>query len=273
MGWLATGRAAAVTGAGGGIGRSLARSLARAGARSILVLDNNMSGAQETAKMCDEISNGSCTSTAVACDASDGSALTDALQGAGPLDLLCANAGVATVGDSQAPDREWQAAWDLNVMQAVWGTRAVLPGMLERGDGAILITASAAGLLTQLGSAPYTTTKHAAVGFAEWLAITHGDAGINVTCVCPQGVRTPMAERMTEAMDISPHAKAAQAAILEGLLEPDAVADEALACLEKGQFLCMPSGQGTEDHVAKKAADRERWIGGMRRLQKSLQGR
>ena len=271
MGFLVRGRAAAVTGAGGGIGRALCRSLARQGATSILALDKETQGLGETIAMCDELSKGATTTTSAACDASNGSALRDALTAAGPIDLFCANAGVATVGDcSSASDADWNGAWDLNVMQIVRGAGVVVPGMIERGGGAILVTASAAGLLTQLGSAPYTATKHAAVGMAEWLSITHGGDGIAVTCVCPQGVKTRMAEEMMGGDASSPNAKAAMAAAMGGLLDPDAVADEALAALAEGRFLCMPKGQATEEHVAKKAKDRERWIEGMRRLQAKL---
>lgn len=264
-GWIAAGKAAAVTGAGGGIGRSLVQSLARAGARSIVAIDKNQRDAASTASMVAVLAP-DCDISVVQCDVSDGRNLRGVLHDAGTLDLLCLNAGVATTGDAGAPDAEWQRAWETNVMQIAWGAQEVLPGMVARGDGALLITASAAGLLTQLGSAPYSVTKHAAVGLAEWLAITHGAQGITVSCVCPQGVDTKMAAEMTA------DGGSTTAAILDGLLNPDDVAEEALAALAAGTFLCMPGGErGPARHVSKKAADRDRWIVRMQALQARLQ--
>jgi len=265
-GFLVAGKAVAVTGAGGGIGRSLCRSLARAGARRVLALDLDLAGATDTAALCAAEAPG-CAVHAERCDAFDGPSLRSALAAAAPLDLFCANAGIAVGSDCSAtPAAEWQLAWSGNVMQLAWGAQELVPGMIERGGGALMVTSSAAGLLSQLGSAPYTTSKHAAVGLAEWLSITHGDDGLHVCCVCPQGVRTDMALR---ALEQGPPAMRALA--VDGLLSPDDVAEEAVAALEQGTFLCMPGGdKGPARHVARKAADREGWMASMRKLQRRL---
>ena len=261
--WLPAAKSAAITGAGGGIGRALCVALAKAGARSIVALDIDHEASKETAALCAAAHPG-CAVRAERCDASDGEALRAALRRAEPLDLFCANAGMGSLGDCSAPASTWAASWELNVMQAVHAADELVPAMAARGGGALLITASAAGLLQQLGSAPYSVTKHAAVGLAEWLSVSHAHQNISVVCVCPQGVRTKMAEGMMQS-------DAARAAGLDGLLEPETVAEDALDCLAQGRFLCMPGGdQGPARHVAKKAADRERWIGGMRRLQAKL---
>src|SRR5438874_297401 len=182
-----------VTGGASGIGRALCKRFAREGARGVVVADLDGAGA---ATVADAISAGGGTALAVSTDVAveaDVVALVDkATDTFGPIDLFCANAGIAISGSVDAPDEAWQRIWEINVMAHVYSARAVLPGMLARGDGYLLHTASAAGLLTNLGAAPYAVTKHGAVALAEWLAITHGDAGIKVSCLCPQGVRTPM---------------------------------------------------------------------------------
>lgn len=271
-GWTALRKATAVTGAGSGIGRSLCKALARGGARSVLAIDRDLSAAQATVDQLISTQQHKgqqlqhCEFRAVECDVTDDSALRALLSDSAPLDLFTANAGVATTGGCHdTSPADWQHAWQLNVMHIATAAGILIPPMRARGGGAILITASAAGLLTQLGSAPYTVSKHAAVGLAEWLAITHGGGvdGVTVTCVCPQGVRTPMIEDMLDGP--------ARALALDGLIEPDDVAVEALQCLEAGTFLCMPGGKkGPAKHVARKAADRERWIEGMQRLQAKL---
>ena len=264
-GWKALNKAVAVSGAGSGIGRALCRKLAAAGARSVLALDVNLEHAQHTIDICEETAP-ECVGHAQYCDASDHSSLRAALL-AQPLDLFCANAGVATAGDCSATDAAWQRTWQLNVMQLKWAADILVPSMTSRPEGgALLVTASAAGLLSQLGSAPYTTTKHAVVGLAEWLAITHSEAGLTVCCVCPQGVRTPMVEDLL-GVDSEMRSLA-----VDGLMEADDVAAEALQSLEEGRFLCMPGGEarGAAKYVTRKAADRERWIAGMSRLQSNL---
>lgn len=265
VGWVAAKKACVVSGAASGIGRALCVALAKAGARSVTCLDLDIAGARSTAHSVRVLSP-ACDVRAVHCDATSSLKLKSTLLAAGEIDLYCANAGIATIGGADAPEEDWQKTWELNVMQIARAADVVVPGMVARGSGALLVTASAAGLLTQLGSAPYTATKHAAVGLAEWLAITHGDDGVVVTCVCPQAVRTPMIAGLLAQASV-----AGNAAVVDGVLDPSDVADEALRCLAEGQFLCMPGGdKGPNRHVERKAADRERWIGGMRRLQSKM---
>jgi NAD(P)-dependent dehydrogenase (short-subunit alcohol dehydrogenase family) len=170
--------------------------------------------------------------------------------------LFCSNAGIAEDGGDGASDDAWRRSWDVNVMAHVFAARAVLPGMLERERGYLLQTVSAAGLLTQIGSAPYAVTKHAALAFAEWLAMTYGDRGITVSALCPQGVRTPMLEA----------AESGVAALLrETALEPEQVAEEVVRGLESERFLILPHPEVAE-YFRRKAADYDRWLRGMRRL-------
>ena len=176
----------------------------------------------------------------------------------GAIDLFCSNAGIGGgSGGIDTSDADWEHTWRVNVMAHVYAARAVLPGMLERGSGYLLQTASAAGLLTQIGSAPYAVTKHAAVAFAEWLAVTYGDRGIRVSCLCPQGVRTPMLDSASARV---------RGLLDESAIEPDAVADAVIAGLADERFLILPHPEVAE-YVRRKAADHDRWLRGMRRLQ------
>jgi NAD(P)-dependent dehydrogenase (short-subunit alcohol dehydrogenase family) len=180
----------------------------------------------------------------------------------GLIDLFCSNAGVATAGGIETADADWQRTWDVNVMAHVYAARAVLPGMLARGRGYLLQTASAAGLLTQLGSAPYAVTKHAAVALAEWLALTHAAAGIHVSCLCPLGVETEMLRRVGGGIGAMLRADA---------LTPEAVAEAVVAGLAEERFLILPHPQVAE-YFRRKADDYDRWLRGMRRLQEKLGG-
>lgn len=209
----------------------------------------------------------------------------------GPIDLWCANAGVGTLGGVDAEPAAWQHTWDVNVMAHVHATAALLPGWLERGSGHLLVTASAAGLLTNLGDAPYSVTKHAAVAFAEWVAITHGGAGIGVTCLCPQGVRTPMvfgaaADEFAHLRDPGtgtesdpgPSAEERDDALAlsvvrdKGIIEPADVAAATLDALRSGRFLALPHPE-VERFERNRAGDHDRWIIGMRKLQAQLDAR
>jgi NAD(P)-dependent dehydrogenase (short-subunit alcohol dehydrogenase family) len=191
----------------------------------------------------------------------------------GPVDLFCSNAGIAIGGGAEAPDESWERIWQINVMAHVYAARAVLPGMIARGEGYLLNTASAAGLLTNLGAAPYSVTKHAAVGLAEWLAITHGDAGIKVSCLCPQGVRTAMLlggldPSAADAGDQS--FPAGQVVLASGeMLEPEDVAEAVVEGLREETFLILPHSEVGE-YFRHKASDYDRWLRGMRRLQQRL---
>jgi NAD(P)-dependent dehydrogenase (short-subunit alcohol dehydrogenase family) len=177
----------------------------------------------------------------------------------GPVDLFCANAGIPAGGGVDAPLDRWQQAWDVNVMAHVHAARAVLPSMLARGEGYLLHTASAAGLLTNIGAAPYSVTKHAVVGLAEWISITHGEAGIGVSCLCPMGVRTDMLLGGVED-------PAGAVVLAQGAMEPEEVADTVVEGLNAGQFLILPHPE-VRDFLLRKADDHDRWIAGMRRLQ------
>jgi len=176
----------------------------------------------------------------------------------GPIDLFCSNAGISVAGGEETTDEDWQRMWEINVRAHIYAARAVLPGMLARGQGYLLHTASAAGLLTQIGSAPYAVTKHAAVAFAEWLAMAHGDAGIKVSCLCPQGVRTRMlmGEEMSSTRNF----------LFEGSVSPEDVADAVVKGLDEERFLILPHPEVAE-YFRRKADDYDRWLRGMRRLQ------
>jgi NAD(P)-dependent dehydrogenase (short-subunit alcohol dehydrogenase family) len=175
----------------------------------------------------------------------------------GGIDLFCSNAGIIVEGGAEVPDDDWQRIWEINVRAHIYAARAVLPGMIARGGGYLLQTASAAGLLSQIGSAPYSVTKHAAVAFAEWLAITHYEQGIRVSVLCPQGVRTNMLAT----------SKTGMAALLrETALEPEQVGDAVVEGLAAEKFLIMPHPDVAE-YFQRKAADYDRWLRGMRRLQ------
>jgi NAD(P)-dependent dehydrogenase (short-subunit alcohol dehydrogenase family) len=249
------GRHAVVTGGASGIGRALCRRFAKEGARAVVVADLDRGGAEAVAR---EV-GGRAVVADVGSEADVRRLLATAEQEHGPVDLFCGNAGIGVRGGVEASDADWQRIWQINVMQHVYAARALLPGMLGRGEGYFLITASAAGLLTQIGSAPYAVTKHAAVSIAEWLSVTYGDAGIRVSCLCPQAVRTGMT------------AGGPGVAGLDGMLEPEQVADAVLDAMRAERFLVLPHPQVAE-YVRRKAADHDRWIRGMRRLQARFGG-
>jgi NAD(P)-dependent dehydrogenase (short-subunit alcohol dehydrogenase family) len=247
-------RVVVVTGGASGIGRALARRFADEGARGVVVADVDGAGAQAVAH---EIGG-----LGVACDVAVEAQVADLVARAasafGPVDLFCANAGVAVGVDETSPDAEWDLALAVNVRAHVYAARHLLPAWLERGEGYFLATASAAGLLTQIGSAPYAVSKHAAVAFAEWLSITYGDRGIRVSCLCPMGVRTAMTAGDGLATDIVATAGA--------MLEPDEVAGVVVEGLRDERFLILPHPE-VITFLRRKVDDHERWLAGMRRLQ------
>ncbi len=245
-------RVAVVTGGATGIGRALARRFAQEGARGVVVADLDREGAQSVAR---EI-GGLAVETDVSREADIINLVNQATEKYGAIDLFCSNAGIATDGGAEVSDKAWQRIWEINFMAHVYAARAVLPAMLERGEGYLLNTASAAGLLTQIGSAPYSVTKHAAVAFAEWLAIAHGEAGIKVSCLCPQGVRTNMLEAAADGGSF----------LKEGALDPEEVAEVVVQGLAEERFLILPHPEVAE-YFRRKAADYDRWLRGMRRLQ------
>ena len=245
-----------VTGAGSGIGRGLARRFAAEGARAVVVADLNQAAAEAVA---DEI-GGLAVRTDVSQEEQIRSLIDRAKEANGPIDLFFSNAGVPGPGGGpEAPNDEWQQTWEINVMAHVWAARALLPEMVARGDGYLCSTASAAGLLTQVSALAYSATKHAAVAVAEWISINYGDAGIKVSCLCPQGVRTPM-------LDLALEDPVGAAPLLaEGLLEPEEVAEAVVAGIREERFLILPHPV-VADYMAIKATQNERWLRGMRRL-------
>ena len=246
-------RVAVVTGGASGIGAACCRAFAAEGAL-VAVVDRNADGARAVAEEIKGI--------AVACDVADEASVDDMVatveRDLGPIDVLFNNAGVATGGDIlRTPPAVWDEQWGINVMAHVYAVRAVLPGMLSRGSGYVLHTASMAGILTTHGNATYAATKHAVVGLAEWLSITYHDRGIRVSCLAPLGVRTPMLG------DVDP---ATAAAVLGPIKEPSEVADLVVEAMREERFLILtdPVAQTWMD---RKAGDLERWLRGMRRVQ------
>jgi NAD(P)-dependent dehydrogenase (short-subunit alcohol dehydrogenase family) len=246
-----------VTGGASGIGRALCRQFSAEGARGIVVADVSEAGAKAVA---DEVKG-----IAVACDVGVEAQIVALVQRAeaafGPIDLFVSNAGLATKGGAEAPDADWQRNWDVHVMSHVYAARAVLPGMLKRGSGYLLNTASAAGLLTEMGSAPYSVTKHAAVAFAEWLSIQHREEGIRVSCLCPMGVTTNML-----AVD-NPHVNYLKLTAVTA----EHVAEECVKAIREERFLILPHPEVKEFYVYR-ANDTDRWMNGMRRLNKKIRG-
>jgi NAD(P)-dependent dehydrogenase (short-subunit alcohol dehydrogenase family) len=252
-----------VTGAASGIGRALATRFIAEGARGVAVVDLDADGATRVATDLGERALALTANVAVEADIVH---VVERTEGAfGPIDLFCSNAGIGGGGGVEATDETWRAVWDVNVMAHVFAARAVLPSMLSRGSGYLLNTASAAGLLAQIGNAPYSVTKHAAVAFAEWVAITYGDRGIRVSCLCPQGVRTNML--LGEAAE---HDLSAQVVLAQGAIEPEDVADAVVRGLSDEQFLILPHPE-VGDYVRRKADDPDRWLAGMRRLQARIE--
>ena len=243
-----------VTGGASGIGKALCERFASEGAKAIVVSDINEAGIQA---VCDSIS-AQTQVLGVVTDVSNESdvktLVSKTLEAFGVIDLFCSNAGIFTAGGEEVSNDAWQRIWDINVMSHIYASRAVLPAMLERGEGYLLNTASAAGLLNQVGSAPYGVTKHAAVSFAEWLSITYGDRGIKVSVLCPQAVRTQMTAGGTGAAGV------------DGMLEPEQLAQTVIETLDKEGFLVLPHPE-VLTYMQRKAADYDRWLGGMRRLQ------
>jgi NAD(P)-dependent dehydrogenase (short-subunit alcohol dehydrogenase family) len=246
-----------VTGGGSGIGAALCRRFAAEGARRVVVVDRDLDAATAVADAVDGV--------AELVDVTDAAAVNAVVERTiardGGIDLFCSNAGILTGVGIEDGDGAWERAFAVNVMAQVYAARAVLPGMLARGRGWLLNTASAAGLLTSPGDAPYAVTKHGAVAFAEWLAVTYGGRGIGVSVLCPMGVATPLLMDPLAAGEPGARAVAASGEILT----PDQVADAVLDGLAAERFLILPHRQvGT--FWTQKASDPDRWLAGMRRL-------
>ena len=248
-----SGKVVVITGGASGIGRALARRFASEGARGVVVADLDRAKTEEAARAVGGVG----IAADVAVEADVVRLVAGAREAYGAIDLFCSNAGIAGAGGGEeVADAAWQRMWQVHVMAHVYAARAVVPGMVERGGGYLLQTASAAGLLTQIDSAPYSVTKHAAVAFAEWLAVAYRDRGIRVSCLCPQGVRTPMLLGLEGERS---------SFLLDGALEPEAVADAVVAGLAEERFLILPHPE-VATYFRRKADDYDRWLRGMERL-------
>lgn len=245
-----------VTGGASGIGKALCERFAEEGAHAVVVADINKAGVDAVADSIRSRTEVLALAVDVSREADIQKLVADTLDIFGRIDLFCSNAGIFTIGGEEVSNDAWQKIWDINVMAHIYAARAVLPSMLERGEGYLLNTASAAGLLSQIGSAPYAVTKHAAVGFAEWLSITYGSRGIRVSVLCPQAVRTQM----------TANTRGGGVAGVDGMLEPEALAQTVIETLAEERFLCLPHPQ-VLTYMQRKTADYDRWLGGMRRLQ------
>lgn len=247
-----------ITGAGSGIGRALAVRFHTEGAKKIIAVDINLGNAEDTAAMVD----GLAMMADVAKEDDIARVVEDTEANVGPIDLFCSNAGVGIGENLDSPNSEWQAIWDINVMSHVYAARHLVPRMVARGGGYFLNTSSAAGLLNQIGGAAYGVTKHAAVGFGEWLAIHHKHEGINVSMLCPQAVRTPMTEVENDAT---------AAAASNGMIEPEELAETVVEELRKESFLILPHPIVLE-YMRNKTTNYDRWIGGMNKLMRKITG-
>jgi NAD(P)-dependent dehydrogenase (short-subunit alcohol dehydrogenase family) len=248
-----------VTGAGSGIGKALVMKFIAEGARTVVGVDINAEAANQTAA-----DLGCVAKTADVTKEEDVIRIIEETErDIGPIDLFCSNAGIAIGASEQSPNEDWQLIWEVNVMSHVYAARHLVPRMIQRGGGYFLNTASAAGLLNQIGGAAYGTTKHAAVGFAEWLALTYAHQGIKVSLLCPQAVRTAMTANSDD--------DATKAASNDGMMEPDQLADIVVEHLQRETFLIL-THEEVKVYMARKTSDYDRWIGGMNRLLQRLTG-
>jgi len=250
------GRVIVVTGGAKGIGRALATRFASAGAEAVVVADIDADGAAAAAR--------TIGATAVGCDVSresDVKQLVDQVVAEhGRIDIFCSNAGIAVGGGPETPNDEWQRIWEVNLMSHVFVARHVMPGMLDRREGYLLGTVSAAGLLNHVFAAPYGVTKAAALSLFEWLSIAHGADGIRVSCLCPQGVKTEM---------LAAERRLGLEFLTENALEPQAVAEIVLEGIRDERFLILPHPE-VADYFRRKADDYDRWLKGMRRLRANI---
>jgi NAD(P)-dependent dehydrogenase (short-subunit alcohol dehydrogenase family) len=267
------GKVAVVTGGASGIGRSLCLALAGQGAAGVVVADVDAAGAADVAAAVEAAGRPALAVTADMSREDDVRALVARAEDAfGPVGLFCSNAGIIVDGGVEVADDAWSRIWAINVQSHVYVARALLPGVLARGEGYLVLTASAAGLLTELGSAPYSVTKHAAVALAEWLSITYGDQGLRVSCLCPQAVHTNLIANSHRAVADMPTERTGLGtpqASVDGVLTPDQVAACVVEAIGDERFLILPHPE-VEMYEQRRAGDRERWLRGMRRLQGRL---
>ncbi len=247
-----------VTGAASGIGRAMAIRFKAEGAKQVVAVDINIDGAEATAELIGGV--------AMSADVSKEEDIQRVIEATedtiGPIDLFCSNAGVGMAESINSANKEWQMSWDINVMSHVYASRHLLPRMISRGGGYFLNTSSAAGLLNQIGGAAYGVTKHAAVGFGEWLAIHHQHQGIKVSMLCPQAVRTPMTDNDNDAT---------AAAASNGMIEPEELCDTVVEGLRSETFMILPHPI-VLDYMRNKTSNYDRWIGGMNKLMKKIAG-
>ncbi|ASM72342.1 MULTISPECIES: SDR family oxidoreductase [Roseobacteraceae] len=242
-----------VTGAASGIGRAMCEAYSAEGA-IVICVDRDFKGANQTANSIDGL--------AIEVDVSSETQIVAMIERVenevGPIDLFCSNAGISIPGGVEVDNDGWQRIWEINVMSHVWAARKLVPLMSERGGGYLLNTSSAAGLLNQVGSAPYGVTKHAAVGLAEWLAMTYGDQGIKVSVLCPQAVRTEMTRGHEDHV-----------ASIDGMMEPNVVAQACVETIRNETFLVLPHPE-VMGYMRNKTENYDRWIGGMRKLNRKF---
>jgi NAD(P)-dependent dehydrogenase (short-subunit alcohol dehydrogenase family) len=254
-----------VTGGAHGIGAGLVERFARHRAAVVVAADLDDAAAREVVTRVGDAHPGT-TAVAEHLDVADGPAVAALVarteQRYGPVDVFVANAGIGAGGGLDATDEEWQRAWDVNLMAHVHAARAVVPGMVARGGGWFVTTASAAGLLTNLGNAPYSVTKHAAVALAEWLAVTYGEQGLRVSCVCPMGIDTAMVRSGLDRLE-------GASVAAQGVLPLEEGVDAVMAGLLAGRFLVLTHPE-TATYEQHRVADRDRWIAGMQRVQRSV---
>lgn len=253
-----------VTGAASGIGRAMARRFVADGARAVVIVDIDGAGVDAVV---DELTADGATVRGEVVDMTDQAAVEAVIdrieETIGAIDLWCGNAGIGANGGVELANEVWDLTWNVNVMAHVITARVLVPRWIERGGGHLLLTASAAGLLTNLGTAPYAVTKHACVALAEWIKITYGEQGVGVSCLCPQGVRTPMTEADGEL--------AIEVVKAMGMIEPEDVADAVAEGLADDRFLILPHPE-VATFEQRRAGDRERWLAGMQKLQATLPG-
>jgi len=253
------GKVVVVTGGANGIGRALCLRFAKEGARLVAVADIDEDNGFKVLQEIEE-GRGAFFACNIAKEEQVKFLVDTVTSAASQVDIFCSNAGIAVAGGPEASDRDWKRSWDINMMAHVYAARAVLPQMLARKQGYLLQTVSAAGLLTSLGSAPYAVTKHAALGFAEWLAITYGEQGIRVSALCPQGVLTDMLKADHPGTKM----------LLDGAIEPEKVADEVVKSIAEERFMILPHPEAGK-FFQNKANDYERWIRGMQKLQRNIE--
>jgi NAD(P)-dependent dehydrogenase (short-subunit alcohol dehydrogenase family) len=251
------GKVAVVTGAGSGIGAALTRSFIGNGAQ-VVAADIDLGAVAEIASETGAYPIG----IDVSKEEDNLRLIEEAEKQLGPIDLFCANAGIAYEGSEQSPDEDWERMWRVNFLSHVYAARHLIPRWQSRGAGYLLVTASAAGLLTNIGAAQYSVTKHAAVALAEWLAVTYGDDGIKVSCLCPQGVLTPILEKEGETRDY----------LRANAITPEAVAESVLQGLHNERFLILPHHEVAQ-YEQRRAEDRDGWLEAMRRLRRNLRTR